>query len=94
MAAAELVPDPRSSEWAAGGHGTLDHVTGAVAVVLVLALVVGLVLYLSRWRRVRGATSRYDAARRAFGERGARGIVLGSFAVAAVFLVLAVLHWV
>ena len=46
--------------------------------VLVLIIVVGLIVYISRWKQVRGATSRYDAFRRAFGEKGAKRIFIGT----------------
>ncbi len=63
----------------------------------VLVMLVGLVVFISRWKKVRGATSRYDAYRRAFGEKGAKRVFVGIWVYAGVCFVLAILyktqHW-
>jgi Na+/proline symporter len=76
---------------AATRHRTTgDTIAGAFAFVVTAVIVVGLIVYLARWKRVRGATSRADAMQRAFGDKGAQRIVIGCFVVAAIFLVLVV----
>ena len=75
----------------AAGHATSsDKAAAVVAGVVSAVFFAGLIVFVLRWRRVRGATSRADALNRAFGEHGASRVIAGSFACAGVLLVVAV----
>lgn len=76
----------------ASGHATAaDKAAAVVCAVVAAVFFAGLVLYATRWRRVRGATSHRDALQRAFGESGVRRVqVVLACCVMAMIVVVAV----
>jgi Na+/proline symporter len=76
----------------ASGHPTTaDKAAAGVCGLVAAVFFAGMVLYATRWRRIRGATSHRDALQRAFGDSGVKYVqvvvgccVLAMIAVGAV----------
>jgi uncharacterized membrane protein len=69
-------------------HTTAESVAGIIAFIMVGIILIFLIAYLSRWKRVRGATSRAEAINRAFGPGASRVVMYVSFGFAAVLFVM------
>ena len=75
---------------AAHTRTTADTVAAVIAAIFTVIVLVVLILFISRWKRARGAQNRAEALQMTFGVRGQHAIVIGCFAFAAIALILVV----